>query len=137
MDERKKKNSKGQTHIVFVLQLPRVSGGTSFASFQGGHWISAHIDDLHVSPNTDKVLKMAFSQPLHVFFKSLVEDANVPFEFDPCLLIRDVIHLAVASVLSSKEFCERMEQIISIILNLIPERNPGKMGLGECIYFSH
>lgn len=131
IDERKKKDSKGVTNIVFIIQLPRVTGGTSFASFQGGLWTSAHIDDLHISRNIDKVLQVAFDNQLHDFFRFLVEDPEVPFEFNPCLLIRDVIHLAVASVISSKEICMRMETVIIHIINLIPRKNPGITKLGK------
>ena len=134
MDERKKKETNGVTHILFIVQLPRVNGGTSFSSFQGGQWVSAHIDDLHVSPNIDKVLRSALNNPLHMFFKSLVENPDVPLEFNPCFLIRDTIHLAVASVISSEKICTRMETVIFIILKLIPEKNPGNKELRE---FNH
>ena len=135
MDERKKKESNGVTHIVFIVQLPRVNGGTSFSSFQGGQWVSAHIDDLHVSPNIDKVLRSALNNPLHMFFKSLVENPDVPLEFNPCFLIRDIIHLAVASVISSERICTRMETVIFIILKLIPVKNPGITELRELYHF--
>ena len=32
-------------HVVFVIHLPRIAGG-SFVGFQGGTWTEAHIDDL-------------------------------------------------------------------------------------------
>ena len=131
MDERKKKETNGVTHILFIVQLPRVNGGTSFSSFQGGQWVSAHIDDLHVSANIDKVLRSALSNPLHLFFKSLVENSDIPLEFNPCFLIRDTIHLAVASVISSKRMCARMENVIFILLRLIPVKNPGNTELRE------
>ncbi len=39
-------------HIVFIIQLPRVAGGC-FVGFQGGQWLSVHIDDLR--PQKDRV----------------------------------------------------------------------------------
>ena len=134
IDERKSKDRNGDTHIIFIAQVPRVNGGTLFASFQGGLWVSAHIDDLHVSHNIDKVLEVAFSSKLHGFFKFLVENNNVPIEFNPCLLVRDIIHLAVTSVrLSSDQIHARREAITFIILKLIPDQNPGRRELGKFI----
>ncbi len=48
----KTKNDFGKCHIVFIIQLPRVAGGC-FVGFQGGKWLSVHIDDLR--PQKDKV----------------------------------------------------------------------------------
>ena len=132
MDECKKKETNGVTHIVFIIQLSRVIGGTSFSSFQGGQWVSAHIDDLHVSPNIDKVLRSALNNQLHIFFKSLVENPDVPLEFVPCFIIRDIIHLAVARVTSSEKIYAR---VIFIILKLIPVKNPGSKELRELNHF--
>lgn len=132
MDERKSDKRQGDTHVVFIVQLPRFSGGTSFAAFQGGQWISAHIDDLHVSEGINTVLQVAFNNPLHLFFKSLIEDPNSPPEFNPCLHIRDVIHLAVAGLVFSDQTTVRMERVTDAILSLVPVRNPGYLELGKC-----
>ncbi|XP_013380375.1 E3 ubiquitin-protein ligase rnf213-alpha-like [Lingula anatina] len=47
MDEfaQARENMGSKIHVVFVVQLPRVSGGC-FVGFQGGKWLSVHIDDL-------------------------------------------------------------------------------------------
>ena len=37
---------KSTVHVVFIIQLPRKAGGTSFVGFQGGDWLSVHLDDL-------------------------------------------------------------------------------------------
>lgn len=37
---------KINTHIIFIIGLPRKSGGTKFFSFQGGKWESYHMDTL-------------------------------------------------------------------------------------------
>ncbi|XP_035997551.1 E3 ubiquitin-protein ligase rnf213-alpha [Fundulus heteroclitus] len=38
-----------KTFVYFVTKLPRMEGGTSYIGFQGGHWMSVHIDDLRRS----------------------------------------------------------------------------------------
>ena len=56
-DEREKSShlwsaKYGKTHVLFVVHLPRPGEGNSdrmlgsFVGFQGGKWLSAHIDDL-------------------------------------------------------------------------------------------
>uniref|UniRef100_A0A3B4X7H2 RING-type E3 ubiquitin transferase n=1 Tax=Seriola lalandi dorsalis TaxID=1841481 RepID=A0A3B4X7H2_SERLL len=35
--------------VYFVSKLPRIEGGTSYVGFQGGPWMSVHIDDLRRS----------------------------------------------------------------------------------------
>ena len=37
---------KSTVHVIFIIQLPRQAGGTSFVGFQGGDWLSVHLDDL-------------------------------------------------------------------------------------------
>ncbi|XP_037626449.1 E3 ubiquitin-protein ligase rnf213-alpha-like isoform X1 [Sebastes umbrosus] len=38
-----------KTFVYFVTKLPRIEGGTSYVGFQGGPWMSVHIDDLRRS----------------------------------------------------------------------------------------
>ncbi|XP_022619645.1 E3 ubiquitin-protein ligase rnf213-alpha-like [Seriola dumerili] len=38
-----------KTFVYFVSKLPRIEGGTSYVGFQGGPWMSVHIDDLRRS----------------------------------------------------------------------------------------
>ena len=41
-----KSKTKSTVHVVFIVQLPRKAGGTNFVGFQGGDWLSVHLDDL-------------------------------------------------------------------------------------------
>ena len=46
-------------HIVLIIQLPRLVGGCpTFAGFQGGRWISVHIDELR--PPTGQIPAIQF-----------------------------------------------------------------------------
>jgi len=40
---------EGQTHVLFIIHLPRHVLGSSFVGFQGNPWISTHIDVLRTS----------------------------------------------------------------------------------------
>ena len=46
-------------HIILVIQLPRLVGGCpTFAGFQGGRWVSVHIDELR--PPTGQIPAIQF-----------------------------------------------------------------------------
>ena len=90
------------THIVFIIGLPRISGGTVFVGFQGGKWESYHMDSL-ISPKdsvftVEKALNMSINDILlecyngdkELFYKkiqncisptSLLQSSNVPTEY--------------------------------------------------------
>ena len=62
------------THIVFIIGLPRISGGSAFVSFQGAKWKSYHMDSL-MSPKDsfftiEKALTMSINDLLLECYKS-------------------------------------------------------------------
>ena len=61
-------------HIVMIVQLPRLVGGCqAFAGFQGGRWISVHIDELR--PPIGQIPAIQF-----------MVDRSISELFDVCLL---------------------------------------------------
>ena len=120
-DERRHKQTQGLTHVVFLIQLPRIAGGTSFASFQGGQWISAHIDDLHSSQNLSSTIQAALVDPPGKFFASLLHNPHTVLEFIPTVRIRNIIHSVVANLISDSTI-SRAEKLILLLLQLIPEQ---------------
>ena len=73
-DEREKKRlrtSSGRTHVLFIINLPRqTNSGSSFVGFQGGSWISAHIDDIRAPSESALTLNDAHSVPISALFYS-------------------------------------------------------------------
>ena len=76
-DEREKTNLRyvdGNTHVLFIIHLPRQAGemetSSSFVGFQGGVWISAHIDDIRAPPESALTLDEAFNSPISELFYS-------------------------------------------------------------------
>ncbi|XP_019853235.1 PREDICTED: E3 ubiquitin-protein ligase RNF213-like [Amphimedon queenslandica] len=75
-DEREKnkmrhKTGEGITHVLFIVHLPRQIDATnsSFVGFQGGSWISAHIDDIRPPLDSDLTLDDAQNAPIsHLFY---------------------------------------------------------------------
>ena len=53
------------THIVFIIGLPRKSGGTMFVSFQGGKWESYHMDNLIPPKNSLFTIEKALDMSIH------------------------------------------------------------------------
>ena len=53
------------THTVFIIGLPRKSGGTMFVSFQGGKWESYHMDSLIPSKNSFFTIEKTLDMSIH------------------------------------------------------------------------
>ena len=117
-DERSKLDSYGVTHVVFVIQLPRINGGTKFPSFQGGPWISTHIDDLHGNDNITNTMKQALHLPMSTFFSEFCMTSEESSVFYPIRLLSGCIHKALVQLMSA-QFSGRAEQLIEIMLQLI------------------
>lgn len=117
-DERNKLESYGVTHVVFVIQLPRMNGGTKFPSFQGGPWISTHIDDLHGNNNTTNAIKEALRLPMSAFFNDFCKGSEESGIFHPIQLLSGCIHKALVQLMSA-QFSSRAEQLIETMLQLI------------------
>ena len=70
---RQKTNYNGVTHVIVLVHLPRGVGSDntdafSFVGFQGGSWISAHIDDVHETSDSELTLINAMSTPISQLF---------------------------------------------------------------------
>ena len=87
-DEREKailqrKSHHGVTHVLFIVNLPRKESDTSrsgskMVGFQGGAWISAHIDDIRQSHKEELTLEEARSAPIHELFYNMKFNSSVP-----------------------------------------------------------
>ena len=53
------------THTVFIIGLPRKSGGTMFVSFQGGKWESYHMDSLIPPKDSFFTIEKALDMSIH------------------------------------------------------------------------
>ena len=85
-DKRKIHDQQGKTHVIFLIHLPRYGGtgtdrGSTFVGFQGGTWISAHIDDIRVPSEGALTLDDALSAPISELFY------NMPFSDDEVMEI--------------------------------------------------
>ncbi len=67
-------HSIGKCHIVFIIQLPRVAGGC-FVGFQGGHWLSVHIDDLRPQKDRVSILTLKNKSVSSLFEEAILADS--------------------------------------------------------------
>ena len=120
INERQRVNISGVTYVVVIIQVPRVSGGTSFTSFQGGSWISTHIDELTCHSGVKQILQCAISQPFHKFFRMLIENNDeVPDEFKVSEKIKDNVQVSVSMTISADTSYQQKESVINTLLRLI------------------
>lgn len=139
-DEREKAPVEcGITHVLFVIHLPRqgrvngVTVGSSFVSFQGGKWLSAHVDDHSESPIS---LQEALSTPISELFYNMGFSSNsedIPGRqrtknFCLCSRLYDCIQAAVAEMIGSKKRTDWATRV-RILLQLIPQKPDFPLGL--------
>ena len=61
--------SSSFVHIVLIIQLPRLVGGCpTFAGFQGGRWISVHIDELRPPTGQIPAIQFMVDRPISNLF---------------------------------------------------------------------
>lgn len=81
-----KKEYEGVTHVLCIVHLPRRvwirhRKAFSFAGFQEGSWVSAYIDDIHMSSSSGLTLDDAMSSPIsQLFYDDTFENLQ---EIDP------------------------------------------------------
>ena len=85
-DEREKarlqrRRGQGTTHVLFIIHLPRRGvdkdkESSSFVGFQGGAWISAHIDDIRAPAEAALTLDEALSAPISELFYNMTFTSN-------------------------------------------------------------
>ena len=72
----RKPECKSTIHVVFIVQLPRKAGGTKFVGFQGGEWLSVHLDDLRPLKESElsfqNAIKCSISEIFNNMYQSVV-----------------------------------------------------------------
>ena len=141
----------GSIHVLFIIHLPRRGGvdedsnkrfHSSFVGFQGGRWISAHIDDLRAPSETALSLEDALSVPISNLFynmgfvSSAQEQPQVEEEEKTekkkahylCSRLYECIQAAVARVVDSGHSKKWATHCVKILLHLIPQQPSFPLG---------
>ena len=67
---------KSTVHVIFIIQLPRQAGGTSFVGFQGGDWLSVHLDDLRPLRENELSFQSAIQCSVGEIFNTMYQTAT-------------------------------------------------------------
>ena len=145
-------------HIVMIVQLPRLVGGCqTFAGFQGGRWISVHIDELRppigqipaiefmvdrsiselfdVAPSTTQCEEMEVGEeePDQIDIEMETSDHasndTVLDKVDITGLLRSCIQAAVARIDEESGLSSRSTRRIEVMLNLLPDDRSEDTGM--------
>ena len=145
-------------HIVMIVQLPRLVGGCqTFAGFQGGRWISVHIDELRppvgqipamefmvdrsvselfdVAPSTTQCEEMEVGEeePNQIDVEMDTSDHasndTVLYKVDIISLLRSCIQAAVARIDEESRLSSRSTRRIEVMLKLLPDNRSQDTGM--------
>ena len=73
-----KPECKSTVHVVFIIQLPRKAGGTNFVGFQGGDWLSVHLDDLRPLNENELSFQSAIQCSISEIFSTMYQSIACP-----------------------------------------------------------
>ena len=71
-----KKIRHSTVHVVFIVQLPRKAGGTNFVGFQGGDWLSVHLDDLRPLKENELSFQSAIQCSISEIFNNMYQSVT-------------------------------------------------------------
>ena len=120
-------------HIVLIIQLPRLVGGCpTFAGFQGGRWISVHIDELRPPTGQIPAIQFMVDRSISNLFDvapaiTLADDKDVSGsdfildKIDIVSLVRCCIQAAVARLDEESWRPSRSTRRIELMLSLLPD----------------
>ena len=126
MEERKDAHTTEAVHIALVVQLPRIAGGCrNFVGFQGGRWMSTHIDELRPPARHTPSIEQLIDRPISEFFKSGNGGQSVGVQ-----TLRNCVQAAACRIDNEarSSSSDRSTQRIQILLNLLPKDSDGLAG---------
>ena len=144
-------NSVSPLHIVLVVQLPHVAGGCAkFVGFQGGKWLSVHIDELRPPSLQIPSVEFLVDRPISDLFDaeraasartSLVKideeevgaeqvgiASSLRHNVDIISLLRTCVQAAIARI-DDNSSISRATNRIELMLGLLPENGSQHTGM--------
>ena len=112
-------------HIVLIVQLPRMAGGCrNFVGFQGGKWMSTHIDELRPPDRHTPSIEGLIDRPISELFRTGSEDQVEEDAVTQALavkLLRNCVQAAACRIDNDTESSDRSTHRIELLLQLLPE----------------
>ncbi|PFX19443.1 E3 ubiquitin-protein ligase RNF213 [Stylophora pistillata] len=118
-------------HIVLIIQLPRIAGGCrNFVGFQGGKWMSLHIDELRPPGKHTPSIEQLIDRPISKLFSGvhIEEDDLMQAATVAVKLLRNCVQAAACRVESETESAERSTHRIELLLDLLPDNFQSQKG---------
>ncbi|XP_074628909.1 E3 ubiquitin-protein ligase rnf213-alpha-like isoform X2 [Acropora palmata] len=112
-------------HIALVVQLPRIPGGCrNFVGFQGGQWMSFHIDELRPPGRNTPSIDHLINRPISELFDDGNETQQATTKKVQLLavnLLRNCVQAAACRIDNEGGTPDRSTQRIELLLQLLPE----------------
>ncbi|XP_078257452.1 E3 ubiquitin-protein ligase rnf213-alpha-like isoform X1 [Rhinoraja longicauda] len=137
-------------YVYFITKLSRLAGGSSYIGFQGGQWLSVHIDDVteseemgsDISAFYDVTISELFANSLGIqesanqntFPEDSEDEQQVKIHMgrskilNTTFLLQSCIQSAVSTLRDGKEECSRNTERVQILLDLLREESEGEVG---------
>ncbi|XP_051888724.1 E3 ubiquitin-protein ligase rnf213-alpha-like [Pristis pectinata] len=137
-------------YVYFITKLSRLAGGSNYIGFQGGQWLSVHIDDVTESEEMGSDISAFYNVTIsELFARSLGKQENdnqntVPEDtedeqqikmnmgrsnvLNTTLLLQSCIQSAVSTLRDGKKECSRNTERVQILLDLLREENEFEAG---------
>ena len=112
-------------HIALVVQLPRIVGGCrNFVGFQGGQWMSVHIDELRPPGRNTPSIDHLINRPISELFgdgNETQQQTTKEVQLLAVNLLRNCVQAAACRIDNEGGTPDRSTQRIEILLQLLPE----------------
>ena len=112
-------------HIALVVQLPRIAGGCrNFVGFQGGQWMSVHIDDLRPPVRNTPSIDDLINRPISELFgdgNETEQETTKKVQLLAVNLLRNCVQAAACRIDNEDGTPDRSTQRIELLLQLLPE----------------
>uniref|UniRef100_UPI00358DE57A E3 ubiquitin-protein ligase rnf213-alpha-like n=1 Tax=Myxine glutinosa TaxID=7769 RepID=UPI00358DE57A len=131
--------SAEKTHVVFITNVPRVSGGCGYVGFSGGKWVSLHLDELLPSQIFDDDIMTLCRTPVSELLKvdrfstgdiAMESDNSWNHNIDTRYLLKSCLQPALAQLQDPPEKVERTTTRLHSLMELFND-----MDSDESIYF--
>ncbi|KAK2553290.1 E3 ubiquitin-protein ligase rnf213-alpha [Acropora cervicornis] len=112
-------------HIAVVVQLPRIAGGCrNFVGFQGGQWMSFHIDELRPPGRNTPPIDHLINRPISELFcdaNETQQETTKKVKLLAVNLLRNCVQAAACRIDNEGGTPDRSTQRIELLLQLLPE----------------
>ena len=111
-------------HIALVVQLPRIAGGCrNFVGFQGGQWMSVHIDELLPPGRNTPSINHLINRPISELFGdgNETQQKKTEVQLFAVNLLRNCVQAAACRIDNEGGTPDRSIQRIELLLQLLPE----------------